>query len=88
MTVSQRESVESLNTRTLQKPRTLDDQETHFFQHELLKWYARCGRDLPWRHTSDPYRILVSEIMLHQTQVDRVLPKYIEWLKRIQRFKH
>jgi A/G-specific adenine glycosylase len=40
------------------------------------------GRTLPWRETRDPYRILVSEIMLQQTQVDRVLPKYEEWLRR------
>src|SRR5262249_51703414 len=40
------------------------------------------GRDLPWRRTRDPYSILVSEIMLQQTQVDRVLPKYHEWLTR------
>jgi A/G-specific adenine glycosylase len=50
------------------------------FRERLLKWYARHGRDLPWRHTLDPYHILVSEIMLQQTQVDRVLPKYREWL--------
>lgn len=48
----------------------------------LLAWYARHGRDLPWRHTGDPYRILVSEIMLHQTQVPRVIPKYQEFLRR------
>ena len=40
------------------------------------------GRDLPWRKTADPYHILVSEIMLQQTQVDRVLPKYLEWLDK------
>jgi A/G-specific adenine glycosylase len=50
------------------------------FRERLLKWYAQHGRDLPWRHTRDPYHILVSEIMLQQTQVDRVLPKYQEWL--------
>ena len=44
------------------------------------RWYRRNGRDLPWRKTDDPYHILVSEIMLQQTQVDRVLPKYHEWL--------
>jgi A/G-specific adenine glycosylase len=48
----------------------------------LLEWYRRNGRDLPWRRTSDPYHILVSEIMLQQTQVDRVLPKYHEWLEK------
>jgi len=52
------------------------------FRHRLLTWYGRHGRDLPWRKTSDPYHILVSEIMLQQTQVDRVLPKYAEWLEK------
>jgi len=52
------------------------------FRRRLLKWYERNGRDLPWRKTADPYHILVSEIMLQQTQVDRVLPKYEEWLAR------
>jgi A/G-specific adenine glycosylase len=50
------------------------------FRRTLLGWYRRNGRDLPWRRTSDPYHILVSEVMLQQTQVDRVLPKYDEWL--------
>ena len=50
------------------------------FRRTLLGWYRRNGRDLPWRRTSDPYHILVSEVMLQQTQVDRVLPKYHEWL--------
>jgi len=50
------------------------------FRQRLLTWYGRHGRDLPWRKTDDPYHILVSEIMLQQTQVDRVLPKYAEWL--------
>ena len=48
----------------------------------LLAWYSRFGRDLPWRHTTDPYAILVSEIMLQQTQVERVVPRYLEWLER------
>ena len=52
------------------------------FRERLLTWYRRHGRDLPWRKTSDPYHILVSEIMLQQTQVDRVLPKYAEWLAK------
>src|ERR1700745_2097844 len=52
------------------------------FRQRLLAWYRRHGRDLPWRKTSDPYEILVSEIMLQQTQVDRVLPKYREWLTK------
>src|SRR5215213_6870947 len=52
------------------------------FRQRLLSWYRRHGRDLPWRNTSDPYHILVSEVMLQQTQVDRVLPKYAEWLDK------
>ena len=52
------------------------------FRQRLLSWYRRHGRDLPWRKTGDPYHILVSEIMLQQTQVDRVLPKYREWLDK------
>lgn len=52
------------------------------FRRRLLAWYRANGRDLPWRRTSDPYHILVSEVMLQQTQVDRVLPKYHEWLKK------
>ena len=52
------------------------------FQRRLLAWYARYGRDLPWRRTREPYRILVSEIMLQQTQVDRVIPKYEQFLER------
>jgi A/G-specific adenine glycosylase len=52
------------------------------FRRKLLKWYGQNGRDLPWRKTDDPYHILVSEIMLQQTQVDRVLPKYEEWLSK------
>jgi A/G-specific adenine glycosylase len=52
------------------------------FRRRLLEWYRRNGRDLPWRRTSDPYHILVSEVMLQQTQVDRVLPKYGEWLTK------
>ena len=52
------------------------------FQQRLLRWYARHRRDLPWRKTSDPYKILVSEVMLQQTQVDRVIPKYKEFLRK------
>jgi A/G-specific adenine glycosylase len=53
-----------------------------WFRRRLLAWYRAHGRDLPWRQTRDPYHVLVSEIMLQQTQVDRVLPKYEEWLGR------
>lgn len=56
------------------------------FQQRLLDWYARHRRDLPWRRTRDPYRVLVSEIMLQQTQVERVVPKYREFLRRYPSF--
>ncbi|HEX7299944.1 MAG TPA: A/G-specific adenine glycosylase [Solirubrobacteraceae bacterium] len=48
----------------------------------LLRWYERERRDLPWRRTRDPYAILVSEVMLQQTQVARVVPRYEAWLAR------
>src|SRR6516162_4368696 len=67
---------------------------SHFsFKHEteqltrihsyLLQWYAAEHRDLPWRLTHDPYAILVSEMMLQQTQVQRVLPKYEQFLAAV-----
>ena len=46
----------------------------------LLPWYEKNARDLPWRHTRDPYRIWVSEIMLQQTRVEAVLPYYARFL--------
>jgi A/G-specific adenine glycosylase len=48
----------------------------------LLAWFERDGRDLPWRRTRDPYAVLVSEVMLQQTQVERVVPRYLAWLER------
>jgi A/G-specific adenine glycosylase len=64
-----------------------DSARRRWFRRRLLAWYQRHGRTLPWRDTRDPYRILVSEIMLQQTQVDRVLPKYQEWLDRYPSFE-
>jgi len=51
-------------------------------QELLVAWFSQNGRDLPWRHTRDPYTILVSEVMLQQTQASRVVPRYLEWLAR------
>jgi A/G-specific adenine glycosylase len=48
----------------------------------LLAWYGQNGRALPWRETRDPYAILVSEVMLQQTQVERVIPRWLAWLAR------
>jgi A/G-specific adenine glycosylase len=51
-------------------------------EQALLAWYADHARDLPWRRTRDPYAILVSEVMLQQTQVERVIPRYLAWRER------
>jgi A/G-specific adenine glycosylase len=52
------------------------------FRRRLLRWFRRHGRDLPWRHTRDPYHIVVSEFMLQQTQVSRVEAYYHRFLER------
>ena len=52
------------------------------FGRSLRRWFRVNGRDLPWRQTRDPYRILVSELMLQQTQVSRVVTRYGEFLER------
>jgi A/G-specific adenine glycosylase len=52
------------------------------FQRNILAWYSTHKRKLPWRQTRDPYKIMVSEFMLQQTQVIRVLPKYKAWMKQ------
>lgn len=54
----------------------------------IVAWFLRHQRNLPWRRTRDPYAILVSEIMLQQTQVDRVIPKYMEWLREYPTVQH
>lgn len=59
-----------------------DPAEIAAIHDRLIAWYCANRRDLPWRNTRDPYRILVSEVMLQQTQVERVIPKYHEFLER------
>jgi A/G-specific adenine glycosylase len=54
----------------------------HPVDAELQAWYRAHGRALPWRETRDPYAILVSEVMLQQTQVERVIPRWHAWLER------
>jgi A/G-specific adenine glycosylase len=56
--------------------------EIDAFQRHILDWYEVFKRDLPWRCDPDPYHVLVSEVMLQQTQVDRVIPKYLAFLER------
>src|SRR5258708_16162433 len=52
------------------------------FQSEIFIWYTANKRNLPWRLTQNPYAILISELMLQQTQVSRVIPKYFAWMKK------
>ena len=59
---------------------TVDASRGRQFGALIRRWFRANGRDLPWRKTRDPYRILVSELMLQQTQVSRVVPKYAEFL--------
>lgn len=56
-------------------------------QKKILQWYGQHKRPLPWRATRDPYAITISEVMLQQTQVDRVIPKYHTWLKKFPNWK-
>jgi A/G-specific adenine glycosylase len=58
----------------------VSDDVRHRFGRQLRQWFRANGRDLPWRRTRDPYRILVSELMLQQTQVARVLERYDDFL--------
>jgi len=58
------------------------------FRRRLLRWFRRHGRDLPWRRTRDPYRVLVSEVMLQQTQVSRVEGYYHRFLERFPSLEH
>jgi A/G-specific adenine glycosylase len=67
--------------KTLAKPDAINPARAQRFGALLRKWFRANGRDLPWRKTRDPYRILVSELMLQQTQVSRVVPKYGEFLE-------
>src|SRR4249919_1411111 len=76
-------SAQRASSRPRRPVRRLPDPRARaWFRRTLLRWYRAHGRSLPWRETSDPYHILVSEVMLQQTQVDRVPPKYGEWLAK------
>ncbi len=64
----------------------MSPKETGAFCSSLLRWYRKHGRDLPWRRTRDPYAVLVSELMLQQTQVATVIPYYEKWLRQFPDF--
>lgn len=69
----------------------IQSQRLAFFVKALVEWFVQNGRDLPWRRTRDPYKILVSEIMLQQTNVEIVVPIYNKFLQQfptIQRLAH
>lgn len=61
---------------------TLDRARVRQLMTRLRRWFGAHGRDLPWRRTRDPYHVLVSELMLQQTQVSRVIHYYERWLAR------
>lgn len=71
------------STRVTPRPETI-----RIFRRRLLSWFRRNGRDLPWRRTRDPYHVLVSEVMLQQTQVARVAQYYPRFLKRYPTLGH
>ena len=68
-------------------PPLIDPASVAELQGRILGWYAAHGRDLPWRRTTDPYAILVSEVMLQQTQAPRVIPKFAAFLEAYPRLE-
>ena len=74
--------------RSLPRPPRIAPATAAAFRRRLAAWFRREGRDLPWRRTRDPYRILVSELMLQQTQVSRVLDFYARFLDRFPTLGH
>src|ERR1700748_228422 len=60
-----------------------EPRKTNLLVSALLAWFAQNARDLPWRRTSDPYGIWVSEIMLQQTQVKTVMPYWERWMREL-----
>lgn len=68
--------------RKVSQTRTISRSRLRTFRRHVLDWYPHNGRDLPWRRSRDPYAILVSEVMLQQTQVARVIPVYEQFIRR------
>jgi A/G-specific adenine glycosylase len=59
----------------------INQKSVQVFQDKVMSWWSKNARDLPWRNNPTPYQVLVSEVMLQQTQVSRVIPKYEEFLR-------
>jgi A/G-specific adenine glycosylase len=76
----------SRSARTIDAP--IDAERIRRFGALLRRWFRANGRDLPWRKTRDPYHVLVSELMLQQTQVSRVVPRYAEFLDTFPTLHH
>src|SRR3989304_7178751 len=76
MTRSQKQRRKSLKPKLSRQERNLTSDEVRKFRNMIYRYYRKHRRNLPWRLTSDPYHILVSEIMLQQTQEQRVMGKY------------
>jgi len=53
-----------------------------YIRHKLLLWHKKNYRDFPWRHTKDPYRIMIAEFMLHRTKAEQVVPVYLEFIEK------
>ncbi len=75
-----------MNIKKSIKERTISAQAVGAFRKEVLGYFRESGRDLPWRKSVEPYRVLVSELMLQQTQVDRVVGKFEEFVKAFPDF--
>lgn len=65
----------------------IDEASVKAFQDKIMSWWSENARDLPWRRDPSPYNVLVSEVMLQQTQVSRVVPKYLEFLSAFPTLK-
>ena len=86
MTRSQKQRSKSLKPKLAGQERNLTSEEVRKFQEMLYCYYRKHGRNLPWRLTLNPYHILVSEIMLQQTQVQRVMGKYEQFTRKFPDF--
>ena len=62
---------------------SLLNREMHFIRSRILEWYQQHRRDFPWRHTKDPYKIMIAEFMLHRTKAEQVVPVYNDFIKKL-----